>query len=58
MPRSTPAADVSPQEDDVQLAVARLKTEPKRLLDDAGLTTAIGADHFYPTVHAAVDACR
>jgi MFS superfamily sulfate permease-like transporter len=41
----------------IGLAVARLKTRTMRHLDDAGLTAAIGAARFYPTVHAAVEAC-
>jgi MFS superfamily sulfate permease-like transporter len=41
----------------VVLAVARLKTRPKQRLDEVGLTDAIGPDRFYPTVHAAVEAC-
>ena len=41
----------------IGFAVARLRTRVAQHFDDAGLTTVIGADHFYPTVHAAVDAC-
>ena len=41
----------------IVLSVARLKTRPKERLDEVGLTDGIGPDRFYPTVHAAVEAC-
>jgi MFS superfamily sulfate permease-like transporter len=41
----------------VGIAVARLKDAARRQLDDAGISDAIGADHFYGSVHAAVAAC-
>ena len=34
-----------------------LRTELKTRLDDVGLGEQIGADRFYPTVQAAVEAC-
>lgn len=43
--------------DGVSLVVARVRTRLKDLLDDAGLDSQIGAQHFYPTVQAAVHAC-
>ena len=43
--------------DGVALVVARIRTRLKGLLDDAGLGTQIGAQHIYPTVQAAVQAC-
>jgi sulfate permease, SulP family len=45
------------QEDHVSLVVARMRTELKSRLDDAGLGEQIGAEHFYPTVRAAVQSC-
>jgi sulfate permease, SulP family len=44
-------------EDRVSLVVARMRTELKERLDDAGLGEQIGAARFYPTVRAAVQAC-
>jgi SulP family sulfate permease len=44
-------------EDGVSLAVARMRTELQASLDDAVLAAQIGADRFYPTVRAAVQAC-
>ncbi len=41
----------------VALVVARMHTTLQGLLQDAGLEAEIGADHFYPTVRAAVSAC-
>jgi high affinity sulfate transporter 1 len=41
----------------VALVVARMRTALQGLLGDAGLEAEIGADHFYPTVRAAVGAC-
>ena len=41
----------------VSLVVARMRTGLKELIDDAGLDAQIGAQHFYPTVRAAVRAC-
>jgi hypothetical protein len=39
------------------LVVARMKSATRRQLDEAGVTDAIGAEHFHPTVRAAVAAC-
>jgi sulfate permease, SulP family len=44
-------------EDGVMLVVARIRTDLKRHLGDAGLERQIDASRFYPTVHAAVGAC-
>lgn len=41
---------------DISFAVARLKAPVRLHFDGAGLTEAIGADRFYETVGAAVDA--
>jgi SulP family sulfate permease len=41
----------------VSLVIARMRTRLKDVLDDAGLDAHIGAQHFYPTVQAAVHAC-
>jgi SulP family sulfate permease len=43
--------------DGVSLVVARMRTRLTDRLDDAGLEAKIGAQHFYPTVQAAVHAC-
>jgi sulfate permease, SulP family len=40
--------------DDITLAVARLRTGMEEQFELSGLTETIGADHFYPTVQAAV----
>ena len=40
----------------VALVVACMRTELKTRLDDVGLGEQIGADRFYPTVQAAVEA--
>ena len=45
------------QDEGVTLVVARMRTNLKSLLDNAGLETQIGKQHFYPTVQAAVHAC-
>jgi len=42
----------------ISMAVARAKSPLMERFDAIGLTTVIGEDHFYPTVRAAVDACR
>jgi hypothetical protein len=42
---------------DITLVVARMKSATRRQLDEAGVTDAIGAEHFHPTVRAAVAAC-
>jgi hypothetical protein len=34
-----------------------MKDPVRRRLDDAGVTERIGAERFYPTVRAAVEAC-
>jgi len=44
-------------EDGVSLAIARMRSQLKHSLDDAGLGEQIGAERFYPTIHAAVQAC-
>jgi high affinity sulfate transporter 1 len=43
--------------DGVRLVVAKLKRIPKRTFDESGLSETIGADRFYPTIAAAVEAC-
>jgi sulfate permease, SulP family len=43
--------------EEVALVVARMKDPVRRRLDDAGVTERIGAERFYPTVRAAVEAC-
>lgn len=45
------------QGDGIHFAIARMRTEIQGRLDDAGLEAQIGADRFYPTVRAAVEAC-
>jgi SulP family sulfate permease len=45
------------RDDGVSLVVARIRTRLKDQLDDAGLEAQIDAQHFYPTVQAAVQAC-
>ena len=42
--------------DGITLLVARLRTRMQEQFELAGLNEAIGAGHFYPSVHAAVDA--
>ena len=42
----------------VTLVVARLKSEMRQRLDEGGVTASIGPTRFYPTVRAAVAACR
>jgi high affinity sulfate transporter 1 len=42
--------------DEITLVLARLRTRMEEQLDDAGVLDAIGPDHLYPTVRAAVDA--
>jgi high affinity sulfate transporter 1 len=42
--------------DEITLVVARLRTRMEEQLDDAGVLDAIGPEHLYPTVRAAVDA--
>jgi high affinity sulfate transporter 1 len=42
--------------DEITLAVARLRTRMQDDFELAGLTEAIGSQHFYPTVRAAVEA--
>jgi sulfate permease, SulP family len=44
-------------DDGVALVVARMHTRVEGLLGDSGLEAEIGAEHFYPTVQAAVRAC-
>lgn len=43
--------------DGVSLVVARIHTRVKDQLHESGLDAQIGAQHFYPTVQAAVHAC-
>jgi len=43
--------------DGIGLVVARLRTRMEEQFRLAGLLEAIGPERFYPTVHAAVDAC-
>jgi sulfate permease, SulP family len=42
--------------DEITLVIARLRTRMQEQLEQAGVTATIGADHFYPSVHAAVEA--
>jgi high affinity sulfate transporter 1 len=42
--------------DEITLAVARLRTGMQEQFELSGLTETIGPQHFYPTVHAAVQA--
>jgi Lhr-like helicase len=42
--------------DEITLVVARLRTRMQEDFERAGLTETIGPQHFYPTVHAAVQA--
>jgi len=42
---------------DVRFVVARLEDHAQHRFDATGLTDLIGADHFHPTVEAAVRAC-
>ena len=41
----------------ITLVVARMRSWIQEQLESAGVTETIGREHFYPTVHAAVDAC-
>jgi MFS superfamily sulfate permease-like transporter len=43
--------------DGITLVVAQLRTDMQGQFAASGLTAAIGAERFYPTVPAAVDAC-
>jgi MFS superfamily sulfate permease-like transporter len=43
--------------DEITLVLARLRTRMEEELEDAGVLDAIGREHLYPTVRAAVDAC-
>jgi SulP family sulfate permease len=43
--------------DEITLLVARLRTRMQEQFESSGLTEAIGREHFYPTVEAAVRAC-
>lgn len=45
------------RDQDVSLALARMRTELKRSLEATGLGKQIAAARFYPTVRAAVQAC-
>ena len=40
--------------DEITLVVARLRTRMQDQFELSGLTETIGPEHFYPTVHAAV----
>ncbi len=42
--------------DEITLVVARLRTHMAEQFDLSGLTQVIGPEHFYPTVHGAVQA--
>jgi len=42
--------------DEITLVVARLRTGMQEQFGLSGLTETIGPQHFYPTVHAAVQA--
>ena len=41
----------------ITLVVARLRTRMEEQFELAGVTETIGRERFFPTVHAAVDAC-
>jgi SulP family sulfate permease len=43
-------------DDGITLVVARLRTRMQEQFELSGLTETIGSQHFYPTVHAAVEA--
>jgi SulP family sulfate permease len=43
--------------DEITLVLSRLRTRMEEQLEDAGVLEAIGREHLYPTVRAAVDAC-
>jgi MFS superfamily sulfate permease-like transporter len=42
----------------VTIVVARLKSGMRQRFDEGGVTAAIGPTRFFPTVRAAVAACR
>jgi sulfate permease, SulP family len=42
--------------DEITLVIARLRTRMQEQLKNAGVLDAIGPEHLYPTVRAAVDA--
>jgi sulfate permease, SulP family len=46
------------RDDGITLVVARLRTRMQEDFELSGLTEAIGRQHFYPTVRAAVEATR
>jgi len=43
--------------DEITLVIARLRMRMEEDLKEAGVLDAVGSDHLYPTVRAAVDAC-
>ena len=43
--------------DGITLVVAHMRSRIREQLDHAGLVDTIGAEHFYPTVRAAVEGC-
>lgn len=45
------------RDDGITLVVARLRTRMEESFELAGLTEAIGREHFHPSVRAAVEAC-
>ena len=45
------------RDDGITLVVARLRTRMEGSFELAGVTDAIGRQHFYPSVRAAVEAC-
>ena len=45
------------RDDGITLVVARLRTRMEQSFELAGVTDAIGREHFYPSVRAAVEAC-
>jgi MFS superfamily sulfate permease-like transporter len=45
------------EREDVHLAVARLRTYMMERFETIGLARAVGPQHFYPSVHAAVEGC-
>ena len=44
------------QQTDIQIRFARVKTQVMGVMKRGGLEEAIPAEHFYPSVHSAVDA--
>jgi MFS superfamily sulfate permease-like transporter len=43
------------QRDDIEIHLARVKSEVMEVMERAGLEDAIPAEHIYPSIQAAVD---